>query len=189
MTTTNVSILQGYTAKFTVNLTNADGTPKDLTGATQITVAFPSTIVGMPAVLQNLATVLTTTGTLASGSNQVTALASVVGIEPGQLVTGTGVPANTYVKSIAAGVVTLSQNATGAGTGVALTFGNTNVVVAGAAGQGAITVTLPAGDSANLAANAAAQSLEVAVTNADGTKTGFVLPGFLTISAPPYGQV
>jgi hypothetical protein len=189
MTTTNVAILQGYTSKFTVNLTNADGTPKDLTGATQITVAFPSKIIGLPAVLQNLVAALNTTGTLSSGSNQLTALASVAGIEPGQLITGTGIPANTYVQSIANGVVTMTQNATAGGSGVSVVFGSTNVAVSGAAGQGAIDVTLPASDSANCAPLATAQSLEVAVTNADGTKSGFVLPGFLSISAPPYGQV
>jgi len=189
MTTTNVAIVQGYSAQFTVNLFNADGTPKDLTGCTQILAVFPAHITGLAGIQQSKVAALTTTGNLANGSNQLTNLASVAGIEPGQLITGTGVPASTYVVSLSGSTATMSQNATGAGTGVSVVFGNTNVSVVSPAGSGEIQVTVPAGDSANFAASDVAQALQISVTDSGGTKEAFILPGFLSISTPPYGQL
>jgi anti-sigma factor RsiW len=183
-----ISIIQGYTAKFTAELLDATGLPHDLTGATQICAVLPGIVAGIP-VIESKAVALTTTGNITSGSDQLTALASVAGIELGQLVVIAGVPAGTYVKSILGSVVTMTQKATASTTTVAAVFGNTNVTVSGAAGAGVIAVVVPAADSLNLGANALAQDLQVSVTNADGSVSGFILPGYLTITAPPYGAV
>lgn len=71
--------------------------------------------------LEANAVVLSTTGTVASGSNQLTALASTAGILKGQAIVGTDIPGGTYVAGLAGSTVTMSQNATGNNTG-AVTF-------------------------------------------------------------------
>lgn len=74
------------------------------------------------AVLQSASLVLTTTGDTTSGSNQLTNLASTVGIATGQLITGPGIPIGTTVSSIASNTVTMSNNAYATGTGVSVNF-------------------------------------------------------------------
>lgn len=69
--------------------------------------------------------VLTTTGNITNLSNQLTNLASITGIVEGQLIVGTGIPANTYVKSIVSTTVTMSQNATANLTANAVNFEHT----------------------------------------------------------------
>lgn len=61
------------------------------------------------------------TGTLASGSNSVTAVSSVVGLAAGQLVTGVGVAGGSIITAVGGGTLTLSANATANITGEALT--------------------------------------------------------------------
>jgi hypothetical protein len=67
-----------------------------------------------------------TSGTVTNGSATVTAipLAAAALIQPGQGVTGTNVPANTFVTAVnaATGVVTMSANATPGSGNVSLTF-------------------------------------------------------------------
>lgn len=67
--------------------------------------------------------VFTDTATTTNGSNVVVLAASNLLIGAGQLVTGTGIPANTYVESVSTTNVTLTNNATASGT-VTLTFDN-----------------------------------------------------------------
>ncbi len=63
------------------------------------------------------------TGNFASGADVVTALSSTTGIVPGMLVTGTSIPGTTYVAEVVSATsVRLTNTATAAGTGVALTF-------------------------------------------------------------------
>ncbi|HMH31192.1 MAG TPA: hypothetical protein VK534_01815 [Methylomirabilota bacterium] len=66
----------------------------------------------------------TVTGTLASGSNQVTALTNPTALVVGRGVVGTGVPAGTTITAInwTASSMTLSANATASGTAVSLTI-------------------------------------------------------------------
>lgn len=66
--------------------------------------------------------VATTTGNLTSGSNSIVSVASTTGIRAGLLVTGTGIPTDTYVNSKSGSTVTISENATASGTGVTLKF-------------------------------------------------------------------
>jgi len=62
--------------------------------------------------------------TVTSGSNSVTLSSANANIGAGQLITGPGIPAGTYVQAISTTTLTLSQNATANGTNVALVFDN-----------------------------------------------------------------
>jgi len=64
---------------------------------------------------------LTTTGTTHT-STTIDSLGSVAGVAAGQTVTGTNIPANTYVVSVGASSVVISQAATGSASGQAVTF-------------------------------------------------------------------
>jgi len=66
-------------------------------------------------------TITTQSGTTVSGSPTVTLSASNSAIQPGQIITGTGIAAGTYVLTVFGTTLTLSQNATAPGT-VTLTF-------------------------------------------------------------------
>lgn len=61
-------------------------------------------------------TVATVAGTLTSGSNVITGVSSTSGIHYDHLVAGTGIPTNTRVVSISGTSITLSANATAAGS-------------------------------------------------------------------------
>ena len=62
--------------------------------------------------------------TITSGSPNVTLSTSNVRIGAGQLVTGTGIPTGTYVKSISTTALVLTANATANGSTITLTFDN-----------------------------------------------------------------
>ena len=65
------------------------------------------------------------TGTVASGSNSITSVSSTAGLQPGMIITGTGIPANTFITSVgvlATSTVTISNNATGGSAGETLTL-------------------------------------------------------------------
>lgn len=69
--------------------------------------------------------ITTLTGTTAIGSPTITAVSAdpyLAGVEPGQLITGAGIPAGAYVLSTTATTITISANATAAAAGVALTI-------------------------------------------------------------------
>ncbi|SVC29249.1 uncharacterized protein METZ01_LOCUS282103, partial [marine metagenome] len=73
-------------------------------------------------------TVTTATGNTTAGSNSLTNVTT-SGIVVGQGITGTGIPENTHVQAIPTtgtssdGTITLSNNASGAGTGTTFSFG------------------------------------------------------------------
>lgn len=64
----------------------------------------------------------TTTGDVANNSNVISNLASLSGLTIGQLITGTGIPADTQIIDMGVSSVTISNNATATNTGVLLTF-------------------------------------------------------------------
>lgn len=67
------------------------------------------------------------TGATTSGSTTVTA-ASTAGMYPGQAISGTGIPSNTYVRSITDGTTAvLTQAATATGSGLTFTLGGGKV--------------------------------------------------------------
>lgn len=190
-----VAIIQGYQKTYFFNLFySGTGAPYDLTGALQIIASHPGAEPNTPVNEYLTAqTVLETTGNTAASSNQLTGLASVVGIAEGQTVTGTGIPAATTVLNVSGTTVTLSANATASNTGTAVTFSTaTNVTVVGSPGAGVCRVYLPPYDSALLQLNPSIpqfQDLQISVTNADGSVTGFIMPNVLNIIAPPFGVV
>ena len=67
-------------------------------------------------IIDLLGTITTQSGTTSSGSPTVTLSASNALIQVGQVVSGTGIPAGTYVLTVFGTTLTLSQNATANGT-------------------------------------------------------------------------
>lgn len=61
------------------------------------------------------------TGDRTSGSNQLTNITNTVGFAVGDVITGTGIPANTTITAIAGNVITMSNNATSTGTAFTIT--------------------------------------------------------------------
>lgn len=64
----------------------------------------------------------TPTGTLTYGSNVITSVSSTMSIFPGMLITGTGVPANTYVVSANSSTIVMTHAATGTHSSESLTI-------------------------------------------------------------------
>lgn len=89
----------------------------------------PVLIGDITALTMSQVGVFAASGTTTNLSATVTLAASNTLIGAGQTVTGTGIPANTTVKSISTTTLTLSNNATASGT-VVLTFNN-NISVSG----------------------------------------------------------
>jgi len=58
----------------------------------------------------------TFTATTSNGSNVLTSVSSVTGLNPGQVVTGTGIPAGTWIVSVGTNTVKISSSATASGT-------------------------------------------------------------------------
>lgn len=56
--------------------------------------------------------IATFTGTITNGSPQITGVVDVSQVTVGESISGTGIPANSTVVSVAAGIITISQNAT-----------------------------------------------------------------------------
>ncbi len=90
------------------------------------------------------------TGNITSGSASVTTLSSTAGLAAGQLITGTGIPANATIASVnaAASTLTLSANATATTAKLAITVGTTQVTLnKNLLGSGINTVTVIQPDS------------------------------------------
>jgi hypothetical protein len=66
--------------------------------------------------------VVSATGNITNGSNQLTNVIPSSGIAEGQLITGAGIPANTVVSSVNGSTVTMNQDATATTTAVSVTF-------------------------------------------------------------------
>jgi hypothetical protein len=118
----------------------------------------------------------TATANTTNGSNQlaVTAIASGNAPMVGDLVTGTGIPANSTITAVPGtptGNYTLSQNATATGTGVTVTVASNKMVVSAVA-SGALAAGQPISGT-NVAANTTIASM--------GTATGGV--GTYTLSS------
>lgn len=80
---------------------------------------------------------VTPTGNTTSGSAVILALSSVTGISPGMSVSGTGIPANSFVVFISGSSITLNNTATATNTGTTLTIqGNVAAVPTGGGAAG-----------------------------------------------------
>lgn len=73
-------------------------------------------------IIPNASPILVTTGNITVGSDQLTSLASVVGLSIGDYIFVTGVPTYATVLNIVGNVVTMSEEATLNGTGVTVRF-------------------------------------------------------------------
>lgn len=93
-------------------ITSVDSTQiffKNTTNAYVLTISTST-------ILDLLGTITTESGTAVSGTPTITLTASNALIQVGQVVTGTYVPAGTYVLTVFGTTLTLSQNATGSGS-------------------------------------------------------------------------
>lgn len=90
-------------------------------------------------VTYNATSTVTPTGTIATGSNIVTAVSSVSGVSPGMTISGTDIPAGTVVVLVGTTTITMSALATGNHTAETLTIqGNIEAIPSGGtAGLGA----------------------------------------------------
>jgi hypothetical protein len=79
-------------------------------------------------IIPNSVPILTTTGNTVVGNDQITSLASTVGIADGQYTFAAGVPIGTTVLNITGPVVTMSANATLNGTGIGISFYDPSVI-------------------------------------------------------------
>jgi hypothetical protein len=64
------------------------------------------------AMANDIRGIVATTGALTTGSNQVTGVANTMALAVGDVITGTGIPANTTITAISGNTITLSANAT-----------------------------------------------------------------------------
>lgn len=112
-----VQIFQGYRKLFYVDLFYCDsGAPYDLTGAQQVTAAFPGVggtapvveVLTPPTILQVVTTV--------NLSNVLATAAPVVFITLGMQITGAGIPVGATVTAVAPGAITISAAATASAT-------------------------------------------------------------------------
>ena len=124
----------------------------------------------------------TPTGTTTTGSFVITALSSNTGIFPGMAITGTGIPANTFIILVGSTTLTLTNAATGNHTSESLTISGSiqSVPQGGTAGAGAYyyQVTYEWTDNQGLAYRSA-PSIPVAVTT-----TGASTTASITITVP-----
>lgn len=98
----------------------------------------PSAI-GVPQALDtqaSIAAAVTPTATTTSSSAVLTSVSSVTGIAIGMSVSGTNVPASTFVVGFNGTTVTMSNNATGSGSGITITFGIPSTWLATGASSG-----------------------------------------------------
>jgi hypothetical protein len=87
------------------------------------TVAFANALDNTGAAIGFTLTLLVgATGNTSSGSNQITSMSSVAGINVGALITGTGIPAGTVVTAVGTTTINISLNATATNTATTLSF-------------------------------------------------------------------
>lgn len=79
-------------------------------------------------VLPNTDPVLTTTGNISNGSNQILSLASTTGLVNGQVIFATGIPFGTTITNISGSTVTMSRMATLTMSGDVISFYDPTVV-------------------------------------------------------------
>ncbi len=157
------------------------------------------------AILSNNATATATAQTLTAGAidlgattinTPIVTMSSTVGLQPGMTITGTGIPAGSFISSVDSGTqLTISQNATATGGGLTITAGLSNMVInsviadntlGGAAvtlmksGAGILTLTAPNTYTGGTIINS---PLNLASPGTGGIATNIVLPaGGVTIN-------
>lgn len=95
--------------------------------------------IGVPPALDiqtSIAAAVTPTGTTTSTSNVLTAISSVSGVAIGMSVSGTNIPASSFVTDFNGTTITINNAATGNGSGITLTIGVPSTWLATAASSG-----------------------------------------------------
>ena len=125
-TTVSVSSTSGVVVGQVVSGTNipSNATVVSFVANTSITLSAVATGTGSGITL-TLSTPNAATGSTTSGSSTITLTAANANIVAGQPITGSGIPANSYIVSYnsATPSIVISANATATASGVALTFG------------------------------------------------------------------
>lgn len=99
-------------------------------------------LIGVPQALDiqtSIGATVSPTGTTTSTSAILTAISSTTGVAIGMSVTGTNIPANSYVVSFNASTITINNAATGSGSSITLTIGIPSTWLATAASSGTNT--------------------------------------------------
>lgn len=95
--------------------------------------------IGVPQALDVQATIaaqVTPTGTTTNTSNVLTALSSVAGVAIGMSITGTNIPANSYITDFNGTTITITNNCTGTGSSITFTIGIPSTWLSTAASSG-----------------------------------------------------
>lgn len=93
------------------------GIPNDTTATVNVSA-------GQLTLSQAASFGFSTTGTLTSGSAQITSVASTAGMAPGMIIVGSFIPTNATILSISGSTVTMNVAASASGSSVALTSGS-----------------------------------------------------------------
>ncbi len=95
--------------------------------------------IGVPQALDVLTTMsatVTPTATTTSSSAVLTSVSAITGVAVGMLITGTNIPANSYIVSFNATTITISAVATGSGSTITMTISAPSTWLATAANSG-----------------------------------------------------
>ncbi|MBX7211444.1 MAG: autotransporter-associated beta strand repeat-containing protein [Verrucomicrobiaceae bacterium] len=125
------------------------------------------------------------TGTLASGSNTITAVSATDGLVVGMPITGTGIPANATITAInsGAGTITMSANATAGGSSVALTTDPADNLIYNVSSTANLTVGAPI-TGVGLAANTTITAINGSTLTISADATSTVAAGGIAAVTP-----
>lgn len=151
----------------------------------------PSTV-GVPPgldVTASIAVAVTPTATTVSSSKTITSVSAITGVAIGMSVTGTNIPASSYIVSFNATTITLNNAATGSGSGITMTIGvpATWLAVGSASGSNTTAYRILWGikdANKNLILGAPSQITQVSNTTAAAVATivNFSIPSGITTS-------
>ncbi len=116
---------------------------------------------------------VTPTGNTTNASTTIAALSSTAGIAPGMAISGTGIPASTYVTGVIGTTITISQSATATASSVALTI----------SGAGTVSTTNSGGLDGSITASGTKTFLDGANYTFNGATITPFSSGQTTISA------
>lgn len=98
--------------------------------------------IGVPQaldVLPSIAAGVSPTATTTSASNILTSVSAITGVAIGMSISGTNIPASSYITDFNGTTITISANATGSGSGITMTIGIPSTWLSTAASSGSNT--------------------------------------------------
>ncbi len=149
----------------------------------------PSAI-GVPQALDlktTIAAAVTPTATTVSGTAVLTSVSSITGVAIGMTITGTNIPANSYIVDFNATTITINANTTGSGSGITMTIGVTATWLAIGSGNNTTAYRLMwviTDANQNLIQGAPSQISQIANTTASiaAVIVNFSIPSGITTS-------